>query len=390
MKPFRSIFIIIVCSLLSGCGMSGSIYSNYRAIEELRLIQTLGCDAGENGGVTLSASTGKQGESGETLLLRRDGASILKAMDSLQDYTTQGQMFFGHVRYVVLGREAAERGIGELLDFAERDARMRLDAALFVLESGSAGDLIMSPGDDSYDITEVLGSVRQDVELRGISHVGNFRETAVALSEYGAALVCLLRPVDTEGSVKLEEPGLSAIPCGYGILKDGKLVGTITAPEAEGASLLLGYPGTVTRRVPDGRGGEISLQFDGAGGGVQPSWNADGSPGPVEVTLNVRAVVAETDGDSGIVLDSAYVDFLADELRQSLEIDLRNVLAQAQALDADFLAVGRELRLSGGSRFSALPSNWLTTLDFQVRVKAVVDHSYDLGDPVDTDGGERA
>ena len=36
--------MILLASLLSGCGGSRSIYTNYRAIEELQTVQTLGID----------------------------------------------------------------------------------------------------------------------------------------------------------------------------------------------------------------------------------------------------------------------------------------------------------------------------------------------------------
>lgn len=364
--------------------MTGSIYSNFRAIGDMRLIQTLGYDVGDDA-ITLSASSGKQGESGDTLLLRREGESILRAMDGLQSYSTQGQLFFDHARYVVVGRDAAERGIGELLDFVERDEGLRLGAELFILENGSAGDLVMGPGDDSYDITEVLSSVKRDAEQRAISHVGNFRETAVALSEYGAAPVCLLRTVETEGSVKLEENGLSALPVGYAILKSDQLAGTLIGETAEALSLMLGYSGIITRTFPDGRGGRVTLRFDGTDHGLKPSWNADGTPGPVEARLRVRAAVAETDAS-----EATDLDFLAGQLRASLVQNLRELLALSQSLDADFLALSQELRLSGGARFPALPDHWLETLEFHIAVDAVIDLSYDLNETVETKGAESA
>lgn len=378
----RSIpIMIMVCSLLTGCGMTGGIYANYRPIGELSLIQTLGYDTTEDG-VTLSASSGKQGDDGSTILLRRDGGTILQAMESLQDYVTEGELFFAHTRHVIVGREAAEQGIGQLLDFVERDEDLRLGTELYILENGAAGDLVMGPGDDSYDITEILVSAKEDVEQRSISHVGTFRETAVALSEYGAALVCLLRTVETEGSVKLKEDGLSAVPAGYAVLKDGKLVAEITGETAEAVSLLMNYSGTVTRRFSDGSGGKTALRFEGTDSSLKPSWNPDGSPGPVDVHLRGLAAVAETDGEA-----PGDPGFLAAQLQDSLGENLREALELSRSLDADIFMLGREMRISGGKRFAALPEDWLKNLEFNVTVEAVIDHSYDLADPVGMEGG---
>ena len=220
-------------------------------------------------------------------------------MDSLQDYSTQGQLFFSHAQYIVLGRETAEAGIEPLLDFVERDVQMRLGTELFVLENSAADALVLGNGDDSYDVTEVLTSTKQDIVQRAASHVSTVRETAVALSEQGAALVCLLRAVETEGSVKLEEDGLTAVPDGFAILKDGRLVGVLNPEQAEAVTLLLGHPGTVSRTFTLPDGGAVTLQFDGMDGGIEAEWNEDGTPGPARVHLKVRAAMAGTEGGDG-------------------------------------------------------------------------------------------
>ena len=49
---------VLALSLLAGCGGGRGVYSNYRRLEELQLVETLGVDAGEDGGVLLSASAG--------------------------------------------------------------------------------------------------------------------------------------------------------------------------------------------------------------------------------------------------------------------------------------------------------------------------------------------
>ena len=381
------LIIIIVCLLLSGCGFSGSIYSNYRAIEDLQLIQTLGIDRTGTRS-TLSAAASATEESGTPTILRRSGGSILEAMDSLQDYTTRGELFFAHVQYILLGQDYAEQGVGKLLDFVERDVHMRLGTGLFVLCGGTAEELITGPGEADYDIAEVLASVKRDLELRGDSHVYTFRETAVDLSECGAALVCALKTVETEGSIFPEEDSLTAVPVGYGVLRSDRLAGFLEGRAAEAVSLLTGNLGTVPRRVPDGSGGEITLEYGGSAE-LKPQWNADGSPSPMEVEAKLTAVIGELDSDRERLMDDAYLDFLEDKLSRQIEEDIRGVLAQSQTMDADFLGLGRKLRLSDGKNFAALPGTWLQDMEFDVCAEAKIVRSYDLDNPVQTEGGKQ-
>ena len=59
----------------------------------------------------------------------------------------------------------------------------------------------------------------------------------------------------------------------------------------------------------------------------------------------------------------------------------------SKKMNADFLAVGKALRLSGGERYRALPENWLERMEFSVSAEAVIGRSFDLSAPAGADGG---
>lgn len=362
---------LISALLLSGCA-AGGVSASHRDLEQMRLVQTLGMDRDASGGVTLSAVCSAPRAEGKPMLLRGGGTGILDAMDTLQAHAVEGELFFGHVNYLLIGRAAAEAGLGTLLDFLERDDRMRLGTELFILREGTAADLVMGAGGESYDVTKVLSSVRQDVEDGGIGHTPTARETAVALEEYGAALVCLLRSVTTEGNVQPEENGRSAAPDGYAVLKDGALAGVLEDGPAEAAGVLLGYPGVGIRSVPDGQGGSVTLRFYGSGS-AEAVWSESGEP-TVSLRLRVRAAAAEAENDAACTETSVRA------LEQSLAGDLRRAVELSRTLDADFLALGKTLRQSGGARYGALPADWLRGLDCSVSVEAVANHSFNLND----------
>ena len=62
MKLTRIIAVVCLAALLSGCS-GGSVYSNYREIEQLMVIQTMGFDYAKSG-VRLSASSGSDSAGG--------------------------------------------------------------------------------------------------------------------------------------------------------------------------------------------------------------------------------------------------------------------------------------------------------------------------------------
>ena len=105
-------FIAALCALslmLTASGWSGgSIYSNYRDIAELLVIQTLGFDLSD-AGVRLSVSAegstgaGKDNEGKTPVRLSVDAQSMTEAQDALQHYSGGLRLFFGHTAYIVLG-----------------------------------------------------------------------------------------------------------------------------------------------------------------------------------------------------------------------------------------------------------------------------------------------
>jgi len=141
-------FVLGAALLLGGCRHADGIGGNYREIEDMLLVQTLGVDTC-GGGVRLTVCADQPAETAAPLLLSRGAESILQAMDASQDYAARGTLFFAHAREIVLGEDYAASGIAPLLDFAERDVQMRLETDLYVVRADTADALILGFGDEN-------------------------------------------------------------------------------------------------------------------------------------------------------------------------------------------------------------------------------------------------
>lgn len=378
-------FILILPLFLSGCEKAGDIRENYREISQLQLIQTIGLD-GDSQGLTLTVASGKQTDGSPPAVISRDARTVVEAINSVQDYDAAEQVFFAHVQYAVMGEEYAKDGLGHILDFIERDVRMRLGTDLFILKGAEAKELITGPGSDNFNINSVLDAVKRDVNYRGDSHVFSIRETVRSLGETGAALVCALRCVNTEGTVFMTEPGLSAVPDGYAILKDARLVGYLDSRDAEGASLLMDHLGAAALSVDDGSGGLVTLEATGSSVSIKPQWGPDGTLACIAVEAELKAAVAEMSDLSAPLETGEYISALESTLSQDMKKRLISVLDASSRLDADFLNLSAVLRRDNWKNYASLPEDWLQSAVFQVSVKSAIDRSYDLGDPMKTDG----
>ena len=123
MRRRRALALLLAAGMLcSGCS-TGAISSNYRAVEDLELIQTIGVDRAPEG-VCLSAATGKACEGKAPKRMTQSGVSMLAALDQLQDRAPSAELFYAQTSYLLLGEEAAAAGeLTPLLDFIAPPSR---------------------------------------------------------------------------------------------------------------------------------------------------------------------------------------------------------------------------------------------------------------------------
>ena len=374
--PCPTIIIILLSAalmLLTGCG---GIYDNYRALEELEIVGTLGLDRDLHG-LTLSAAAGRDGAGQTPAVLRRSSPDLRQGMEALQDFAGDRQLFFAHTRYLLLGQDYAADGIGAVLDYVERDLHTRMGTALFVLRDERAETLLSSGG----DVTALLASAVRNARQNGSSRVSDLRSTAVALSEYGAAAVCALRTETTAGSVFSEAPERTAYPDGYAILRSGALAGFLDGGTAEVFGFLAGYPGTVTRQFHDGDGAAVTLELQRSG---EPEFRVSGTAETpvVEAFLTLNAALSAVDAPEPVTMPD--VSALCRRAENEVSGDAEKVFSEMQALDADFLGLGGTVRRAlGNAAQEGFPGN----AEFRVRVEVIMDHSYDLTAPVTAGGG---
>ena len=86
MKRLIALMTALALVFLPGCGSAGTVYSNYREVEQMLLIRTLGFDGGDNP-LTLSVCGGEPTSENGVTRMSASGQSITACMNRIQDYT---------------------------------------------------------------------------------------------------------------------------------------------------------------------------------------------------------------------------------------------------------------------------------------------------------------
>ena len=370
MKKFFLISSIFLLVLLCGCGLS----AQRREMEQLRIIQTVGMDY-EKGSVrlTLAAAAGPEGE-GPGAQLSGTGRTLSAALEQIRENSVEEELFMGHIRAILVGQEAAEHGLNDLIAVISRSNDLRLDIPLYLVRGGTAAELMQGASSDTRGITEILQSAQLRSERQRSEKGSTADAVQRALIRSGGALVTALRFGDAA-----EQGDKTAVPAGFGVLKSGTLCAWVEPEDALAAELLCGKTGCRELSVLDLGGLPVSLELQRGESTVTPVWNDDGSLRGLDVTAYVQAAVLETGADSADGL-ARYDDYLTGQLEAAISEKLGRILQLARQESLDLAELTSRLERSDPRRFRALKEDLgalLPGLEISLTVQGELTHSFD-------------
>ena len=368
-KAVFLLYIIFFSLLLTGCG---SIYSNFREVEHLLVIQTMGVDR-IDGGIGLSLVSAADKGSGP-IRLSGQGESITAAIDRVRRRSYEDELFCSHINHIVLGEECARQGVDDIIAYICRSPDIRIDVPLYVVQGGDASDLLMEAGSDTIGASEILDGIQVSLDGRDDFRSFTAAEVARSLARHGSALICALEYAEaTRGS---EESSATVTVSGYAVIRNGALCGFLDRDQAIAAGLLLCDPGIsdITVRGADRK--PVTIEIDRGSSRVQPVTDGEGNLTGLEIFVEVGASVAETGGDP------AGSDYLTAQLEAAVSQRVGKLLSSAKELGADFLGLGSRIERLMPDEFREPGSfaELLPELEFRVHVLGELEHTNDIKD----------
>ena len=402
-----------MCALpaLSGCS---SIYSNYREIQQLMVVQTMGIDR-EKGGVQVSMAAAAEASGGGPRRMSAQGSTVTDAIDRAYKLSYEEEIFFSHVNHLLVGEATAEEGLDAFLDYVSQSPTMRIDIPLYIVRGSTANQAVMEVGDSSKGISEVMQTVHESFASPSISRVFTVADTINSLLRYGSALVCAVECVPSSESVSpgksasaqgggeqnaqqgeeqnpQQEEGqnaqdktqgetpLMAVPAGYAVIRDGKLCKFIEPEEAAAVGLLTGSLPITDITVTDRNGKDASLELNQGSAEITPVWGGKGQLKGLNIQAQVSASVLETDnwqqGSS-----SEYINHLTAQLESAVSQRLSSLLRTSMKLKADFLGLAGQVERKSPENYRLMSQSFselLPGLELQITVSGQLSHTNDM------------
>ena len=387
--------ICLICAaslfLLSGCS-GGSIYANYREVEQLMVIQTMGFDKASNG-ITLSVSAGNNGGtssddsgtspsggSAKTSRMSVTAETVSLAQEQLRDYSASEELFFAHTSYITLGEETARDSISPYIIYIGRSTALREETPVFIIAGGTAKELVLGAGGKDYDATNVLKSLERNIEHRGDCEVFSASDITAALNQRGACLITAVKCAKAENVLEdAESDELTALPAGYAVIKGDKMVGTLDLNAARGVSILQNklrscYTELSVDEEP------VALLIEKCGCEIKPVFSGDKLKA-LDISVELSSAMAEAEHEPPL-----------DKINSALEAEakawVKSALDAEKRYGCDFLGIGSILERQKPFKLAGLGESFadsLRGLSYNINVKAEVVRSFDIEN---TEGSE--
>ena len=377
-KRWIALFLLL-CLCLSSCKGRNILYADFREIENLELIRTIGVDIGDNGLMDVTAATGMKSEGDTEIILKSSAVTVARALAEMQNYTSKKYIFFGHTKNVVVGEEAALTDLQLCLEYMQRGVDLRLDTLLCIVKGSSARESISSCSDQDSTITELLESLVKDVKLMSESRLFGCGEVMEQLSRNGSALVAAIELKEEEEIVEDADKNIIR-SAGFAVVVDRKLVCFIDPYYSRGVCLLIDQVVSDVTEVPDAFGGYTALEITG-GGSEFDAVIRDGRVEEIQVDVHVTANISEVQNRVN-VYDDSFLAQLEQALAEMELVRVQHVLELSQSLGADFIGIGNRFNMKHPIAYHNLHGTWneqFPNVPIQITVEARVERTYDMG-----------
>ena len=367
-----SLFLLSILLLFSTDCAKSSLFSNYRPIEQLKLVHVIGFDTHEEG-LELSICGGEQGDEGQELVrLSCTGKNISDCLGKLQNYSEQSELYYAHTRYVIVGEDYARQGLGDVMQYLESSQQLRSDIPLFIVKGGKAKDPVLKSGGKQEGIHDVLEAVIRDCDRQGMGFPFTCGDIGSFSAEYGSALACALTLSQTKDTdPQAEDDEVTPIAAGYGVIDYGTLTAFLSKEASFGVNLLMGELGTGALTLT-AEGQPVSLRFTKSENTLIPTFGREGTMTKLTARLQLEAEPIESEQEHPI--DHTKLE---DEVSRKVTEWVNELFLAMRTTKCDFLGLGPRIAIAYPKQMTESPIFWMDqseSLTMMAEVSCTVQH----------------
>jgi len=394
MRKKRLLVVVLLAQFLLAGGCQKNMFPVPYEIQEIEVVQVIGVDRCAKDPslveVTFMSLSQRQtasensGSQQVVTVVSETGDTVFDAKRKLKVHSDKTAVL-SHIRYILIGEEAAKEDFIKYFDCFLRDSELRLTPKVYIVRGCPVKELMQKSSTGDKFLAERLKVVKHDVEL--ISNSGQLdlvEVTGMLDDKTAAAVIPTLRCGDVgEERFTGEMPEKEVLPCGYAILKDFKLAGYYEADISRGYNFLTDDVRYANYTVRDKTGMKVELDVKSAEVSVKAEFDGEQLK-RVTYKAEVRSMVREQQSVEDIYEPDSLRE-MEKQLAEAIKDEMMRVIETSKELGTDAIGLGQRLRLAHPLRWDKLKDGWKDTfpsLDIQAEVHVKLRSTLSIQNPV--------
>ena len=367
-KAAACVFLIL---LLGGCW-------NSRELDTLAIVMGVGIDQSKKSAdkVQVTAQIVKPGEMGLEKSGGRAGGDAFWNLEGIGDTVfgaimdlsskSSRELFFPHNKMIIFGRDIAEKGVLDYVDYFARDPGNR--NTVYILVSDKTAEEVLNVKPELEQIPADTISEMVKVEADASS-----RELTVELSDFIDRIMSdTTAPVAPMVEISKENDKAIVRMSGTAVFKQGKMVGELNQDQSRGLMWVLGEVRKGVIEVKDRNDDLLAMEIINATSKITPEIK-DGKM-KIKVDIAEEGNIAEQTGSEDLY-DLSVVAFLENKIATAILGEVLDSIDKARKLDADIFGFGEILRKHYPGETESIKASWdelFQMLEVEVNVKATL------------------
>ncbi|MBQ7035983.1 MAG: Ger(x)C family spore germination protein [Clostridia bacterium] len=377
-KTIAAILSVFLCLSLCGCW-------NRREIGKIAIVMGFAVDKGEkedeieitaqiaNTRTISSASEGKDGGAKPKpyLNLSSTGDYVFPSIRSSVS-KSGSKLYMAHNYVVLFGRETAEEGLGNYMDFFLRDHELRLDMHLLVAREKGADVLDVNAGFQSIPSLHIHDLIQAQKQLSTGMTVTVFDYMNKLAAGRGAPLIPLIEISKSGGEDVLHMSGTA-------VFSGDKMIGALSERETRGLLWATDEVEQAVLMVPLGEE-RIGIEVLRAKGGMKAELGEGGNVTMV-ISAEAEGALGSERGKENYTTPEG-IDRLLNAFAKEIESEIRACLAKGRTLSADVFGFSDVLYRYHPKKWESMQNTAFYDLPVRIEVKTKIDSSGRIGRPV--------
>ncbi|MDD5016874.1 MAG: Ger(x)C family spore germination protein [Eubacteriales bacterium] len=380
-KKVLALFLILFAMLI----LHGCFFPEKHPIEDLQNILIAGIDRdGEDIVLTIVVDTINQSNSGENQigaeLYVATGKTVFEAKRSLHEYTEKRIVWY-HLKYIIIGEEAAEQGIDPYLSFFCENNENRFSHRLIVAQGITAKDLVQQICSQEGGVSENIDSLFTETARTGKSSEITLLDYAITRerpweSLYIPVITLIDNPVaqksdDTQGQdgESSHEHKVLLQLDGYALFDEDLLTCFLDGDSTRGINFVINELDSTGIVVQDDKGQNVSLEIIESKVSIKPDFDEPLSAA-IEVVVKSNMVEYTENQDVG----EEYITYLEQRQDAYIQNEIEQALTVIQQKKLDVIGMGDAFYHENVFKWNNIKEDWQNIFaDLKITVKVTSD-----------------